>query len=484
MKNQNKILLALSPIMLAFTNISYAADCDSPCLIEGSTPEIRLLDSTAGADEWEIEVNGNANSQFVIGLNGGSSEPFRIEDGASSSTLHITDGGKVGINTATTQEELTINSTRPGIRLNDTTSGAFDFNLVADGSQFALEDAAGNNIITVEGNTTSTPLYLDSDGDVGIQVSNPIADLQVGGSGDILLENGTNDWALHTLSSGLFFRQGNNTVSGTASFGIETGAPNASIRIKPDGDVGMGTFAPDSALHIRKSGAAVHIEDTNVTAGNRQLLEMENNGGIGMRFNNTAAASTWDFNNTNSGNFTASKTGTGGFEFEVQGNGRFKVRSFGTLTMDMRADGNLHIPTGDVIVGGSTLNVPDYVFEHDYELMPLDELKGFVAKNKHLPNVPSEAEIKKSKQLSMAKFQMAHLEKIEELTLYTLQQHDQIKALTEKNELVQKQLDEQAVALKAENGDLKERLASLEKLVTNLAMGAGNLGKGDKVALK
>jgi len=241
--------------------------------------------------------------------------------------------------------------------------------------------------------------------------------------------------------------------------------------------------------------AAIKVVETNTTSANRQLLDLENNGGIGMRMNNTNAGAIWDFNNTNSGNFTASKVGTGGFEFQVQGNGRTTVRSFGTLIMDMRADGNLHIPEGDVIVAGTTLNVPDYVFEHDYELMPLDELKTFVKKNKHLPNVASEAEIKKSKQMSIAKSHLKHLEKIEELTLYTIEQHEQIKLLKSENQLVkqelnektsllQKQLDDQTITLKAENSDLKERLASLEKLVTNLALGSDSLKNGDKVVLK
>jgi len=164
----------------------------------------------------------------------------------------------------------------------------------------------------------------------------------------------------------------------------------------------------------------------------------------------------------------------------------------------MRADGNLHIPEGDIIVGGATLDVPDYVFKDDYKLMSLDELKAFVDKNNHLPNIASEAEIKKSNQVSMAKSHMKHLEKIEELTLYTIEQHEQIKLLKSDNELVktqnnlmqknhdlmQQQLDDQTISLKTENYNLKERLASLEKLVTNLAMGEGNLSKSDKLALK
>lgn len=38
----------------------------------------------------------------------------------------------------------------------------------------------------------------------------------------------------------------------------------------------------------------------------------------------------------------------------------------------------------------------DYVFEEDYELMSLSDLEKYLSKNKHLPNVPSEQEVKEN----------------------------------------------------------------------------------------
>ncbi len=64
--------------------------------------------------------------------------------------------------------------------------------------------------------------------------------------------------------------------------------------------------------------------------------------------------------------------------------------------------------------------VPDYVFKSDYQLMPLSEVKSFVQKNSHLPNIPSEAEIKEDG-LSLEEMQLKLLEKVEELTLYVIQ---------------------------------------------------------------
>ena len=71
---------------------------------------------------------------------------------------------------------------------------------------------------------------------------------------------------------------------------------------------------------------------------------------------------------------------------------------------------------------------PDYVFEDTYRLMPLHELKKFIGDNKHLPDIPSEKEIV-GQGYDMQEIQQAMLKKIEELTLYTMQQQEEIDAL-------------------------------------------------------
>lgn len=73
---------------------------------------------------------------------------------------------------------------------------------------------------------------------------------------------------------------------------------------------------------------------------------------------------------------------------------------------------------------------PDYVFESNYKLKPLAELGVYIQKNKHLPNVPSAEEIANNKnQIDVGEMQVKLLEKVEELTLYILQQQKEIEAL-------------------------------------------------------
>ena len=73
-------------------------------------------------------------------------------------------------------------------------------------------------------------------------------------------------------------------------------------------------------------------------------------------------------------------------------------------------------------------NWPDYVFNKNYKLMPVNELDGFIKTNGHLPNIPSSSKIK-SAGLEVGEMQRLMMEKIEELSLYIINQQKQIEEL-------------------------------------------------------
>ena len=77
-----------------------------------------------------------------------------------------------------------------------------------------------------------------------------------------------------------------------------------------------------------------------------------------------------------------------------------------------------------------TVPESDYVFKPDYPLMPLNELKAFISTNNHLPEVPSAAYFKENG-YSVGIMDDLLLRKIEELTLYILQQQVEIERLKE-----------------------------------------------------
>ena len=62
-------------------------------------------------------------------------------------------------------------------------------------------------------------------------------------------------------------------------------------------------------------------------------------------------------------------------------------------------------------------------------LRPLEEVSSFIDAFGHLPGIPSAKEYAKRGGVNLSELQILLLEKVEELTLYTLQQQDTIKRL-------------------------------------------------------
>lgn len=91
----------------------------------------------------------------------------------------------------------------------------------------------------------------------------------------------------------------------------------------------------------------------------------------------------------------------------------------------LTVNGIIHAKEVKVDLTGS---LADYVFNSDYTLMPLHKVEAFVKTNKHLPEIPSAAEVKE-KGLNMGEMQNKLLQKIEELTLYVIEQQKRIEQL-------------------------------------------------------
>ncbi|SFC82785.1 hypothetical protein SAMN05421747_13213 [Parapedobacter composti] len=119
-----------------------------------------------------------------------------------------------------------------------------------------------------------------------------------------------------------------------------------------------------------------------------------------------------------------------------------------TTRMTIRHDGNIGIgttnPQAKLAVNGNILakevkvktdiSVPDYVFESDYELPSLAEIEAYVKQHKHLPEVPSAADIQRDG-LDLAAMNLLLLKKVEELTLHMLRQEARIKELEDLHEI-------------------------------------------------
>ena len=107
----------------------------------------------------------------------------------------------------------------------------------------------------------------------------------------------------------------------------------------------------------------------------------------------------------------------------------------GTMVPDEKLTVKGKIHTQEVRVDLLGALVPDYVFENDYKLKSLEEIENYIKENKHLPEVPSAQEIEKNG-LMLAEMNMTLLKKIEEMTLYMIEQNKKIENLEKKIETI------------------------------------------------
>lgn len=229
-----------------------------------------------------------------------------------------------------------------------------------------------------------------------------------------------------------------------------------SVFVTSTGNVGIGTSTPGARLEV--SGGEVRLPSGQGGAGfthfnfsgNGQnylrgtTVIADNGGSVGIGTATPAAKLEVSGGEVR---FPAGAGATGFTHFNFPPDGKNYIRgttiiadNAGSVGIGTTAPSSkLHVNGGDIRVSGGNFidadppSPPDYVFEPDYELMPLDELAAFVRAEKHLPNVPKAAEIEASG-LNLSQFQMRLLEKIEELMLYALAQEERIAALAAKVE--------------------------------------------------
>ena len=95
---------------------------------------------------------------------------------------------------------------------------------------------------------------------------------------------------------------------------------------------------------------------------------------------------------------------------------------------DLNVNGDIHANNIRIATNGQTA---DFVFEPTYQLRPLAEVENFILENKHLPEIPSATQME-ADGVNLAEMNKLLLMKVEELTLYVIQQQKQINQLMEK----------------------------------------------------
>jgi len=145
----------------------------------------------------------------------------------------------------------------------------------------------------------------------------------------------------------------------------------------------------------------------------------------------------------------------------------FSWYSYEDQKMIMTANGNLGIGVSDP--GNYKLNVwgkiraneivvnttgADFVFERDYKLLSLSELDNYIKENNHLPDLKSASEMQ-TEGIGVNEMQTKLLQKIEELTLYSIDQNKKVEKLT----LYLIEQNKQISQLKEENITIRKLIA-------------------------
>ncbi|MFZ5964918.1 hypothetical protein ACOXXX_18390 [Thalassococcus sp. BH17M4-6] len=361
---------------------------------------------------------------------------------------------------------LRLKAVVPGIEFQDTSTSAgypnTNWKIQGNGASadnqnrlLFLDDDAGRAVLALEAGARSNALFVSGQGAIGVGTSIPqsemaIYDSTVNGFGTAieLTAEGTTGSVIYSdtgriVMGASLFGEGTLTFLGaagiTAPVSFSLSAPTDSLRVTDNGDVGLGASQPDAALHVERGDGTAGIKVENNSSspvGAREMFNMTNNGGSYFTLDNTASGTTWYFTH------------------EQAAPNRFIIADAVAdgPEMSLSADGILTVP-GGFVVGSTALNVPDYVFADDYALKPLSEVSAFIADNRHLPDVPSAADVARDG-LDMAQMQLAQLRKIEELTLYTLGQQAVIEAQAAEN-----------AVLTRETAALATRLARIEALL-------------------
>jgi hypothetical protein len=390
---------------------------------------------------------------------------------SNSNDIHNTNTGNVGIGTTTPRGVLDV-AKNGNIYLSSNPNGGSDQSNFLSGHIYLapywtsdisylqarrLDNTGSTNLRIRTWNSGSLveAMHINSNGNIGIGTTTPQAKLDVNGlfylnrppllvdqlstlgvqDGSYLgiaptnLSSANNSYMLFSFPTNNAFRIGTNYDGHLANgyyrdieLGRYQGDPY--MIIKDGGNIGIGTNNPQTKLDVNGVIQAYNKDGSHATWDNLRLWSEGLRGYIQSNGDEEGL-----FIKSNGGNkiILESNVGIGTID-----PGQYKLAVEGKL--------------GARKVVVTQASWADYVFDSSYQLKSLAEVEQFIRVNKHLPEVPSAKEVEKNG-LDVGDNQAVLLKKIEELTLYVIEQNKRIEKLEAANE-----------QLREENQNIKDKL--------------------------
>lgn len=276
-----------------------------------------------------------------------------------------------------------------------------------------------------------------SSGNVGIGTTSPGSKLEIKSSGNNtevlkwVASDGSSMGHIYEDGSGNpYFTLAN--ASGTENIVLH-GADNGNSYFNTGGNFGIGTTSPLQLLHVAGNiGIGTDASSKAITFYGSNYWHVDNTGSD-LRISRGATPGYAELVRFTSNGVAIGTTSTHGYKFAVNGDALFtkvKVLSYGSW--------------------------PDYVFLRNYKLRPLKDLESYIKENNHLPEVPSASEVEKNG-LDLGDNQASLLKKIEELTLYIIDQDKKLDLQNKQINAQQKQITE-LLELKKDLENIKAKL--------------------------
>ena len=381
-----------------------------------------------------ISNSVNSNNQLITTVNGVASAPVNLPGtdeqslSLTGNTLSLSNGNSVTLPTYNYTPQL-LSQSENTITLSN---GGGSFTLPTfndtDAQSLALN---GNTLSISNGNSVTLPTYNYTP-QILSQSENTIILSNGGGSFTLPTFNDTDAQSLALNGNTLSISNGNSvtlpTYVDTPQTLSQTGntvtlSNGGGSFTMPNTSVTAGTNVTVTGSGSSVSPYVVSASDTSLYANNGTINSATTtNGNRVVTMNNSNIWFKSAAADTNSkiyiGTTATYPSTTGNYKLYVEG---------GILTEKVK------------VALRSTANWADYVFEKNYDLMPLKNVEEYIAIHKHLPGIDSASELAKNG-LDLAEMQAKHMAKIEEMMLYIIDQNKTIEKNIKDIEELKKQV--------------------------------------------